>query len=604
MTSRALVLPLLTAAAWLGPASAAAADPDADFRKLLAAVAAFSENPALLALPAGVDTRYSKRLEDASEGRFRSDERALSGFAERLRAIDRRGFTQAETLDALILERRLRDRLEELRFRSFETPVGSREGFHFAMATLADQYPFDRVEQYDEYVAKLQSFREHAGQRIAAMRAGLAAGRTLPRDVLAGYEQTIAAHVVHDAERSERAWPFSKVPASFPEADRERLRRDGLAAIQDSAIPGFRDFLEFMRTEYIPRARTTLGVTALPDGAAFYRHRIRMHTTLDLTPEQVHEMGLREVARLRQGMQAVARRAGFAGPLAQFVELLRSEPRFYAGTSDEYLRSVALSAKRMDGALPRLFARLPRTPYGIRAMSPRVAPRMSAGYYDHGEADGTKGGYVNINTSELAARPLYVAPVLAFHEGAPGHHLQIMLARENEGLSEFRRKLGITAFTEGWALYAEQLGADAGLDADPYEEFGRLTYEIWRAVRLVVDSGVHALGWSRQQAIDYMAENTGFKPGPATAEVDRHITEAGQGLAYTPGMLKIRELRRKAEQRLGPAFDLRAFHDAVLRNGALPLDLMEREVEAWLAAASSRDDGCHSRSLRSDRAAP
>ena len=239
------------------------------------------------------------------------------------------------------------------------------------------------------------------------------------------------------------------------------------------------------------------------------------------------------------------------------------------------------------GAARRLFGRLPRTPYGIRAMPPRVAPRMSAGYYDHGEADGSQAGYVNVNTSDLPARPLYVAPVLAFHEGAPGHHLQIMLAREDEKLSDFRRKLGITAFGEGWGLYAEQLGADAGLAEDPYEEFGRLTYEIWRAVRLVVDTGVHAFGWSRQQAIDYLAENTGFQPGPAAAEVDRHITEAGQGLAYTPGMLKIRELRRRAEERLGRAFDLRAFHEAVLRTAPLPLDLMQQEVGVWLEETAS-----------------
>jgi uncharacterized protein (DUF885 family) len=588
VTSALSRLAPLTAAAWLALTPAAVAEPATDFRKLLAEVAAFEEKPLLLPVPPGGDKRYSKRLEDVSQERFRNDERSLTGFAERLRAIDRQNLAPAETLDALILERQLRDRLEELRFRSFEMPIGSREGFHFAMTTEADRIAFDRVEHYDEYIAKLQSFREHTGQRIAAMRQGLASGRTLPRDVLAGYEQTLAPQVVDDAERSELAWPFARIPASFPEADRDRIRRDGLAAIRDSAIPGFRDFLEFMRGEYIPRARTTLGVTALPDGAAFYRHRIRMHTTLELTPDEVHAMGLREVARLRLAMQAVARRAGFAGTLPEFVEFLRSEPRFYARTSEDYLRAVALWAKRMDGALPRLFGRLPRTPYGIRAMPPRVAPRMSAGYYDRGEADGSKGGYVNVNTSDLPARPLYVAPVLAFHEGAPGHHLQIMLARENEQLSEFRRKLGITAFGEGWGLYAEQLGKDAGLEEDPYEEFGRLTYEIWRAVRLVVDSGVHAFGWSRQQAIDYMAENTGFKLGPATAEVDRHITEAGQGLAYTPGMLKIRELRLKAEERLGRAFDLRQFHDAVLRNGALPLDLMEQQVEAWLAATSAR----------------
>jgi uncharacterized protein (DUF885 family) len=582
VTSRPSLLPMLTAAACLGLAPAPAADAPVDFRKLLADVAAFSEKPLLLPVPPGVDSRYSKRLEDVSEERFQKDERALAGFAERLRGIDRQGLGRAQALDAAILDRQLRDRLEELRFRSFEMPIGSREGFHFAMATEADRHAFDRVEQYDEYVAKLQSFREHTGQQIVLMRKGLASGRTLPREVLLGYEQTIAPQVVDEAELSELAWPFVRIPGSFPEADRERLRRDGLAAIRDSAVPGFRDFLHFMRSEYIPGARATLGVTALPDGAAFYRHRIRMHTTLDLTPDQVHEMGLREVARLRLAMQAVARRAGFTGTLPEFFEFLRSEPRFYARTPEDYLRAVALWAKRMDGALPRLFGRLPRTPYGIRAMPPRVAPRMSAGYYDHGEADGSQAGYVNVNTSDLPARPLYVAPVLAFHEGAPGHHLQIMLAREDEQLSNFRRKLGITAFSEGWGLYAEQLGADAGLAEDPYEEFGRLAYEIWRAVRLVVDTGVHAFGWSRQQAIDYLAENTGFQPGPAAAEVDRHITEAGQGLAYTPGMLKIRELRRRAEERLGRAFDLRAFHDAVLRNGPLPLDLMQQEVEVWL----------------------
>ena len=589
LTSNSRVLASTLAAAWVSwAATADAVAADAVFAKLLADYASFSENPPLLALPPGVDTRYSKRLEDVSEDRFRREGEALAAFGARLGAISRAGLDHAETLDALILERLLRDRLEELRFRSFEIPIGSREGFHFSMSTLPDGYAFDRVEQYDEYIAKLQSFREHTAQRIAAMRRGLASGRTLPREVLPGYEQTIAPHLVVDPEQSELAWPFAKLPATFPEADRERIARDGRAAIRDSVVSGFRDFLEFMRDEYIPRARPTLGATALPEGAAFYRHRIRMHTTLELTPEQVHEMGLREVGRLRQDMLSMARRAGFGGTLPEFVERLRNDSRFYAPTSDAYLSAVALWAKRMDGALPRLFSLVPRTPYGVRAIPPRVAPRMSAGYYDHGEADGSKGGYVNINTSDLPARPLYVAPVLAFHEGVPGHHLQVMLVRENASLSEFRRKLGITAFTEGWALYAEQLGAEAGLEEDPYEAFGRLTYEIWRAVRLVVDTGLHALGWSRQQAIDYMAEHTGFKLGPATAEVDRHITEAGQGLAYTPGMLKIRELRRRAELRLGRAFDLRQFHDAVLRNGALPLDLMQRELEAWLEATAAR----------------
>jgi uncharacterized protein (DUF885 family) len=243
---------------------------------------------------------------------------------------------------------------------------------------------------------------------------------------------------------------------------------------------------------------------------------------------------------------------------------------------------VALAAKRMDGELPRLFALVPRAPYGIRPMPERIAIRQSAGYYDAGAADGTRAGFVNINTSDLPARPLYVVESLAFHEGVPGHHLQIMLTRENEALSGFRRSLGITVFTEGWGLYAERLGREVGFFQDPYSDFGRLTYEIWRAVRLVVDSGVHALGWTRAQAIAYMAENTGFQIGPSTAEVDRHITEAGQGLAYTFGMLKILDLRARAEARLGARFDVKAFHAAVHANRPLPLDMLEREVTRWM----------------------
>lgn len=594
----ALVAALLAAAppSAAQPAAAGAAAPatsgapvaDGPLAALLRDYSAWAEEPPRLEAPAGTDPRYKKRLEDVSEARYHAEALALEAFRARLSAIDRTGLAPGAAIDAAILERRLRDRLAEIRFRSFEMPIGSREGFHFDIVTFADSQPFDRVEQYDEYIARLQSLREHARQRIAAMRAGLAAGRTLPREVLAGYEQTIAPIASADPAANELARPFDRIPASFSEADRARIRADGIAALRDAAAPGLAEFLEFMKSEYIPRARASLGVTALPDGEAFYRHRIRMHTTLELEPREVHAIGLAEVARLRAAMLAAARRAGHTGSLAEFVDMLRREPRFYTASPDEYLAAVSLWAKRMDGALPRLFGRLPGTPYGVRAMAPRVAPRMSAGYYDHGEADGSKGGQVNINTSDLAARPLYVAPVLAYHEGAPGHHLQIMLARENRELSAFRQKLGITAFTEGWALYAEHLGVDAGLPEDPYQEFGRLTYEIWRAVRLVVDSGVHALGWSRQRAISYMAENTGFKLGPATAEVDRHITEAGQGLAYTPGMLKIRELRAKAEARLGRAFDLRQFHDAVLKNGSLPLDLMQREVEAWIEATAAR----------------
>lgn len=541
----------------------------------------------VLALPQGVDPRYSKRLDDVSERRYAGEARTLSDFDARLKAIDRAALSPALRTDALILERQLRDRQNELRFRAFEMPLGSREGFHFELAALPDKYSFDKVTDFDEYIAKLQSFREHASQTIDLLRAGLKSGRTVQRDVLGGYDEPVAALITEDIRESLLYRPLVSVPASFSAADRERILRDGSAALRDSVMPALKDFLAFLRNDYLKGARTTLGVSALPDGASFYRHRILMHTTLALSPEEVHEIGKREVARIRSEMEQVIRRAGFNGTFSEFLKFLQDDPRFTVDSEEKYLQAVALAAKRMDGALPRLFSLLPRTPYGIRPMPERVAIRQSAGYYDQGAPDGTRAGFVNINTSDIKARPLYVVESLAFHEGVPGHHLQIMRARENAALSDFRRRLGITVFVEGWGLYAERLGREVGFFQDPYSDFGRLTYEIWRAVRLVVDSGVHALGWTRAQAIAYMAENTGFKVGPSTAEVDRHITEAGQGLAYTFGMIKILELRKRAEERLGPKFDLKDFHEAVLKNGALPLDLLDREVSAWIEATAS-----------------
>lgn len=454
-------------------------------------------------------------------------------------------------------------------------PIASRR-------SIAERYTFDTVNQYDDYIAKLQSFGEHTAQRIDLLRAGLTSGRTLPRDVLAGYDAPVAAQVYSDITQSPLYRPFAQVPAALDPVDRTRIMQDGPAAIRASVMPGLQAFLDFLRREYIPGARTTLGLADLPDGDAFYRHRIRMHTTLDLSPTAVHDTGLREVARLRTEMKQVKARAGFAGTLAEFMIFLQTDPRFTVKTEREYLQAVSWAAKRMDGELPRLFSLLPRAPYGIRPMPDRIALRQSAGYYDAGAANGTRAGWVNINTSDLRARPLYVVESLAFHEGVPGHHLQIMRTQENTALSGFRRGLGITVYTEGWGLYAERLGREVGFFADPYSDFGRLTYEIWRAVRLVVDSGVHAFGWTRARAIAYMAENTGFQAGPSTAETDRHITEAGQGLAYTFGMLKILDLRAAAEARLGARFDIKAFHEAILRNGPLPLDLLEREVRAWI----------------------
>jgi uncharacterized protein (DUF885 family) len=589
--TRRLSFLLLAALVAASASTAARTEPQAQaaFTSLLDDVQKFRDAGFTLPLPEGVPERYSHRMEDVSPARYEREAQALAGFAARLDAIDRASLPPAIQTDAEILFRQLRDDRAEIRFHAYEVPIGSREGFHFDLPAWPDRSTFTTVQHYDNYIARLQSFRQHVDQQIANMRAGLKSGRTVPRAVLDGYDQPVAAQIVDDVRASELFGPFTRVPALFAAEDRARIERDGEAALRESVMPGLRAFVEFLRAEYIPGARTSLGIDAFPDGEAFYRHRILMHTTLDLSPKQVHETGLREVARLRAEMGQVKARAGFTGTLAEFMRFLQTDPRFRVATEEEYLQAVALAAKRMDGELPKLFARLPRAPYGVRPMPARIAIRQSAGYYDSGAADGSRAGWVNVNTSDIGARPLYVAEALAFHEGAPGHHLQIMHVQENTGLSAFRRSLGITVFTEGWGLYAERLGRDAGFYQDPYSDFGRLTYEIWRAVRLVVDSGVHAFGWTRDQSIAYMADNTGFQIGPSTAETDRHITEAGQGLAYTFGLLKIADLRARAEATLGSRFDIKAFHEAILKNGPLPLDLLEREVVAWMEDAAKRD---------------
>lgn len=513
---------------------------------------------------------------------FAREQQALERARTLLDTLDRRPFTHSDSLDADILALQLRDRINELRFRGYLLPLGSRSGFHFNFAGLPESARFESVADYERYIARIRAFPAQVGEQIGLLREGIRTGMTMPRAVLDGYDRTAAMHVTDDPTTSAFARPLDRFPAAISEADRLRLRREGLDAVRNGAITGFRTFARFLADEYIPAARTTLGADGLPDGKDYYAHRVRMYTTLDITPAEVHRIGADLVTTIRKEMDAIRAEVGFAGDHAAFVDFLRTAPRFTVATDAAYLAHVSLAAKEMDGNLPRLFSRLPRTPYGIRAMPAHVAPRQSAGYYDRGDANGTRAGWVNINTSMLPSRPTWAARALAFHEGVPGHHLQIMLTQEREELSAVRRSAGVTVYVEGWGLYAEKLGLDVGLYADPYDRFGMWSYQIWRACRLVVDTGMHALGWTRAQAIAYMAENTGMTVDAVTAEIDRHITEPGQGLAYTMGELEISALRKQAETRLGTRFDIRAFHEAVLQHGALPLPLLRREVTRWI----------------------
>jgi uncharacterized protein (DUF885 family) len=414
------------------------------------------------------------------------------------------------------------------------------------------------------------------------MREGIWRERTLPSIVLEGYRPVIESHIVSDPAQSLLFKPLRDFPPTVPAADRPRLVESARQAITESVVPGYRKFLKFMKDDYVPAGRTSIGASALPDGRDFYRHRVHRFTTLDVTPDEVHQIGLSEVQRIRDEMLQIIRRVKFDGDFAEFIEFLRTDSQFYATSPEALMKEVSVVLKKMDGRLPSLFKTLPRMPYGIRPVPDYIAPRTTTAYYQRPAGDGTRAGFYYVNTFDLKSRPLYEVEALSLHEAVPGHHLQIALQQELTDLPAFRRYTGFTAFIEGWGLYAERLGLEAGFYEDPYSDFGRLTYEMWRACRLVVDTGVHYFGWTREQAIDFMAQNTALSMHNIRSEVDRYIAWPGQALAYKMGELKIRELRDRAEERLGDRFDVREFHEVVLGSGGVPLDVLEANVDAYI----------------------
>lgn len=536
------------------------------------------------------DHRFNDRLAretpDDQERRMQARARILKN----LQAIPRQELQPNEQINYDIAQRQLEDELAEYRFRGHLMPITNRSGFHISFPELPRQVPLNNLRDYENYLARLRAFSTYADDHIGLMREGIRQKAVLPLIVLEGYRDSIDTHIVDNAEQSLLFAPFRQFPGSIEEKDRERLVEGGKAAILESIVPAYRRFGEFMHREYLPAARASIGASALPDGREFYRHRTRMFTTLDITPEQVHETGLSEVKRIRQEMTAVMTKLKFEGDFAQFLTFLRTDARFYAQTPEQLQKEVAWILKRIDGELPRLFRTLPRTPYGLREIPAYIAPRTTSAYYSPPAGDGSRGGNYYINTYNLKSRPLYEMEALSLHEAVPGHHLQIALQQEMTDLPRFRRFASFTAFVEGWALYAERLGLEVGFYQDPYSDFGRLGFEMWRACRLVVDTGMHYLGWSREQAIAFMAENTALSLHNIEAEIDRYIAWPGQALGYKMGELKIRALRAQAESELGPAFDLREFHEVILRNGAVPLSVLEEQVRNYLAAKKHQDE--------------
>ncbi len=495
---------------------------------------------------------------------------------KQLDAIPLKELSADNQVNHAIYRPQIENRAAEIRFKSYEMPFNSDSQFWSDLGFMTRR-PLKDALAVRNYIAKLDDVPRYFDEHTTNMRAGLKRGFSVPRAVLDGREVSISAVAgVKKAEDSEFYAPLANLPSSIPADEQERLRRDARRAIEQHVIPAFGKLLTFFRDEYVPQARTTLAAEAMPDGKAWYRQQIREYTTLDLGPEEIHEIGLKEVARIDAEMQATMKETGFKGDFPAFLKFLRTDPQFYAKTPEELLMRAAWIAKQVDAKLDRFFGLLPRGRFGIEPVPASIAPFWTAG---RGSAE-----TYWVNTYDLPSRPLYNLPALTVHESAPGHSLQGALAKEQKAQPEFRSRNYISAYGEGWALYCEKLGKEMGIYHTPYEEFGRETYEMWRAARLVIDTGVHHKGWARQQAIDYLASHTALSQHEVETEVDRYISWPGQALSYKLGEIRIVELRSRAEKQLGAKFDLRAFHDAVLALGSVPLPVLEQQIENWIAA--------------------
>lgn len=496
----------------------------------------------------------------------------------RLRAIDPATLSPAERVNYAVYLPQVENLAASARFRDYEMPFNSDSSFWANLSFMAGADLRD-AQAYRNYLGRLEDVPRYFDQQIANMRAGLARGFSVPRAVLAGRDQSIAEVAQLARAEDSPLWrPFERMPDAIPAAEQAALRDRARKAILGRVVPAHATLLAFFRNEYVPQARATLAAEAMPDGAAWYRQQIRAYTTLDMAPEEIHAIGLAEVARLQAEMDAIIAKLGFEGSFADFLQVLRTDPQFYARTPEELLRRAAWIAKRVDGEVGRIIGTLPRGRFTIAPVPPEIAPYWTAG----------RGGEDTywVNTYDLASRPLYNLPALTLHESSPGHSLQLSLAAEQSALPAFRRDTYISAFGEGWGLYSEDLGVDMGIYETPYEAFGYLTYAMWRACRLVIDTGLHHGGWTREQAIDYLASHTALSRHEVETEVDRYISWPAQALSYKLGALTITRLRREAEQALGPRFDLRKFHDVVLSQGSVPLPVLEAQVRAWVAAST------------------
>ncbi|MEL7486712.1 MAG: DUF885 domain-containing protein [Pseudomonadota bacterium] len=564
-------------------ASAALAGPSEDLDALFEDYWAYElrEDP-LKATGAGVNTYNDKMPAVAPEDHARRRVER-SAFLTRLDGIDVSAVDREDALSADLLRFILKHDIALAAYDPWRNPILADGGFHSDIGYAVGATPFRDVADYEAYIGRLSAVPDYIDQNVANMRKGLADGFTQPQQIIDLILPSFEAQVTEAPEDHPLYAPFQRMADAVPEKRQKTLTREAAAVLRDAVVPAYSRALAFMKEEYAPGAVDKVGASNLPDGEAYYEALVRYYTTLDdATADDIHQLGLKEVARIRKEMDAVIKETGFEGTFPEFLDFLRTDPQFYAKSSRELLMEAAFISKDIDGRLPAFFGKLPRQPYSVEPVPAAIARNYTTGRYVSAPPGGNRGGQYWVNTYALNKRPLYQLTALSLHEAVPGHHFQIALSYEIEDAPDFRRQFYPHAYGEGWGLYAEKLGVEMGVYKTPYEHFGRLSYEMWRACRLVIDTGLHSKGWTRKQAMDYLASNTALSLHNVQTEVDRYISWPGQALAYKMGELTIWELRAKAARELGDDFDIRTFHDAVLTGGGLPLELLRKRIDAYI----------------------
>ncbi|HVR40163.1 MAG TPA: DUF885 family protein [Thermoanaerobaculia bacterium] len=575
------------------------------FTMLVAASAAASETESLHKLfddewqwqlrdnPEGAtlvgDARYNDKLFDRSEAAFAKRRAHDLETLKSIDAIDRAKLSGEDQLNYDIFRLQVRNAVESDRFPYEVLQIDQMGGIHAMLSELAQGIPKERVKDFDDFLARMRAYPKAIDDTIALLRRGLASGVTPPRVILRDVPELIGNQIVDDPTKSPiYDIAFANLPASFSADDKARLQREAAEIIRTAITPAMKRLHDYMKNEYVPKSREAIGFTTVPNGKEWYALAVRQMTTTELTPDEIHALGLSEVKRIRAEMERIKEQTGFKGSLAEFFEFLRTDKRFFFTERDALLSAYRDIAKRIDPELMKLFGTLPRTSYGVIPVPSYSEKTQTTAYYNSGSPEGHRPGYYYANLYDLPSRPKWEMEALTLHEAVPGHHLQISLAQELTDVPNFRRHGGFTAFVEGWGLYAESLGPELGMYKDPYAKFGQLTYEMWRAVRLVVDTGMHAKGWTRDQAIQFFVDNASKSRHDIEVEIDRYLAWPGQALAYKIGELKMKELRAYATRELGDQFDIRAFHDQLLGAGPLPMSILEARTKAWVKSAGAK----------------